>query len=124
MYSRKYRELQHNKNTRVVGCHVKNVKFWLNEKAFELASIWWVAVSENAKQLQQPMKGDRPASQCGLTHQYLQRDSTCDLPSEPCLLVPSRSGLAERARKEGRGVEGQRQNGRQGRESGDRKRER
>lgn len=86
MGSRKYRELQHNKNTRVVGCHVKNAKFWLNEKADELASVGSVAVTENAKQVQQPMEGDSPASQCGLTHPCLQRDSTWGLQSDSCLI--------------------------------------
>lgn len=86
MGSRKYRELQHNKNTRVVGCHVKNAKFWLNEKADELASVGSVAVIENAKQVQQPMEGDSPASQCGPTHPCLQRDSTWGLQSDSCLI--------------------------------------
>lgn len=97
MGSRKYRELQHNKNTRIVGCHVKNAKFWLNEKADELASVGSVAVTENTKQLQQPVERDSPASQCGLTYHYLQRDSTRGLQSD----VSSRSGPPERTRKEG-----------------------
>lgn len=86
MGSRKYRELQHNKNTRIVGCRVKNAKFWLKEKADELASVGSVAVTENAKQVQQPMEGDSPASQCGLTHHCLQRDSTWGLQSDSCLI--------------------------------------
>lgn len=116
MGSRKYREVQHNKNTRIIGCHVKNAKFWLNEKADELASVGSVAVTENAKQLQQPMERDSPASQCGLTY-TICRGTTLGAFSLTC---PAGVVLQrEQGRKACRRPKADRKHGREG---GDRKR--